>query len=258
MNRRNSSRSRDARATGSFFRPSIAMERRDRLLEAVALDEPHGVERPAGGVVAQAVDRDDAGMLELAGDLGLLDEPGAAVRFVGVAVLDLLERDRAVELLVQRDRDLAQPALGMRAEDAKSTADRSVDSPRLGWVTVRYGSSSGRAAETWARLAWRSASAIRARSSRTEPIELRCCRLFSGSSPWNFSRCSGDEGRSSKCRLGVQGTRSRRIWPSGTARSCTQRLKASSRASRSMKLFWRASRPKSRLRSAGRHMGWLA
>ena len=98
------------------------MKRFDRVLEAVALDEPHGVERPAAGVVAQAIHRDDAGMLQLAGDLGLLHEPGAALRFVGVAILDLLERDGAVELLVERHRDLAQAPLGMRPEDAKSSA----------------------------------------------------------------------------------------------------------------------------------------
>src|SRR5580693_799826 len=100
------------------------MKRRDRFPEAVALDEPHGVERAAGEVVAQAIDRDDAGMFQLAGDLGLLDKPGAAVRFVGVSVLDLLERDRAVELLVKRDRDLTEAPLGMRAEDTKPAANR--------------------------------------------------------------------------------------------------------------------------------------
>ena len=42
-----------------------------RLREAVAPDEPHRIERAAVGVVSQAVDGDDAGMLEPAGDLGL-------------------------------------------------------------------------------------------------------------------------------------------------------------------------------------------
>ena len=46
-------------------------ERRDGVLEAVALDEAHGVKRPAVGVAAQAVDRHDTGMLQPAGDLRL-------------------------------------------------------------------------------------------------------------------------------------------------------------------------------------------
>ncbi len=96
------------------------MERRDRLLEAIPLDEPHRVERPAAGVVAQSIHGDDARVLELAGDLRLVDEPRAAVEVVGVAILDLLEGHRTVELLVQRHGDLAQPSFGVRPEDAES------------------------------------------------------------------------------------------------------------------------------------------
>jgi hypothetical protein len=43
----------------------------DGLLQVVAADEAHGIERAARGVVAEAVDGDDAGVLELAGDLRL-------------------------------------------------------------------------------------------------------------------------------------------------------------------------------------------
>ena len=52
----------------------------------------------------ESIDWNDAGMFELAGDLGLLDEPGAAVEVVGMSVLDFLECDPAVELLVERRR----------------------------------------------------------------------------------------------------------------------------------------------------------
>ena len=51
----------------------------DGVLEAVAFDEAHGVEGPAVGVLAQAVDGNDAGMLQAAGDLGLQEEAGTAV-----------------------------------------------------------------------------------------------------------------------------------------------------------------------------------
>ena len=98
------------------------MEPVDGLLEAVAADEPHGVERPAVGVVAQAVDRDDPRVLQPAGDLGLQQEPRAAVGVVGVAVLDLLERDLAVQLLVVGHEDLAQAAAGVGPEDAEPLA----------------------------------------------------------------------------------------------------------------------------------------
>ena len=57
----------------------------DGLLEGLALDEPHGVIRAAVGVAAQAVDRDDARVLQPAGDLGLAHEPRPVFRVVGVA-----------------------------------------------------------------------------------------------------------------------------------------------------------------------------
>ena len=71
MNRRSSLRSSSDRRPGSSFSDASAWKRCDRLLEAVAPDEPHGVIRTAVAVGAQAVDRDDPGVLEPAGDLGL-------------------------------------------------------------------------------------------------------------------------------------------------------------------------------------------
>ncbi len=52
----------------------------DGVLQAVAADEPHGVVGAAVVVVAQAVDRDDPGVLQAAGDLGLEEEPGRLSR----------------------------------------------------------------------------------------------------------------------------------------------------------------------------------
>ena len=61
-------------------------------------------------------------MLEPAGDLGLDEEAGAAVRVVGVSGEDLLEGDLAIELGVEGDEDGAQAAGGMGPEDAESLA----------------------------------------------------------------------------------------------------------------------------------------
>ena len=91
----------------------------DRLVQAFPPHEPHGVKRPALLVDAQAVDRHDPRMLEPAGDLGLEQEPRAAVGVVGAFGLDLLQGHLALQLGVERDRDLADPPLSVRAKDAK-------------------------------------------------------------------------------------------------------------------------------------------
>ena len=122
VNRRSSLRSSSERRPGSFFSGVVGVEVLDGLLEAVALDEPHGVIRAAVGVGAQPVDRDDAGVLQPAGDLGLHEEPLAAGRVVGVVVEDLLERDLAVQLAIQRHEHRPQPAPGVRPEDAEPLA----------------------------------------------------------------------------------------------------------------------------------------
>src|SRR5437764_1437590 len=96
------------------------MEGGDGFLERVAADEPHRVVGPAIAVVPEPVDRDDAGVLQAAGDLGLDQEPGPAHRVVGVVVENPLERDLAVELAVERHEDNSQSALSMLPEHAKS------------------------------------------------------------------------------------------------------------------------------------------
>ena len=52
--------------------------------QGAALDQLHGEVGPAVGEGAQLVDRDDAGVLELAADLGLLDEPADQLGVVAV------------------------------------------------------------------------------------------------------------------------------------------------------------------------------
>ncbi len=99
-----------------------SVERLDRLLEAVALDEPHGVVRASAGGGAHTVNRYDPGVLQSSGDLGLGDEPLAAERVVGVLLEDLLERHLAVQLDIQRHEHLAQPAPRVRPQQAEPLA----------------------------------------------------------------------------------------------------------------------------------------
>jgi hypothetical protein len=81
----------------------------DRVrLEALPLDQAHRVERPAPLVEPQAVDRDDPGVDERAGDLGLALELLPQLAVAGQVPLDLLDDDRAVQLGVLRLEDLAE------------------------------------------------------------------------------------------------------------------------------------------------------
>ena len=99
------------------------MEAVDGLLEAVAADEPHGVVGAAVGVGAQAIDRDDAGVLQPAGDLGLEQEARAAGRVVGVVVEDLLEGHLAVAAR-RRGRRRRRPGRRGRGAAGRGTAGR--------------------------------------------------------------------------------------------------------------------------------------
>ena len=84
----------------------------DGFLEVVAADEPHRVVRAAPFIQAHPVDRDNPGVFQAAGDLGLEQEAVPADRVVGVAVEDLLERDLAVELRVPGHEHFAQAPTG--------------------------------------------------------------------------------------------------------------------------------------------------
>ena len=141
VNRRKSLRSSRRTTPRVGLQNPIGVEALDGLLEAVAADEPHGVIRAAIAIGAESVDRDDAGVLEPAGDLGLDEEPGAAGRVVGVVVEDLLERDLAIELGVECDEDRAQASAGVRPEyaEAEPAGGGGADGEAGGAVAVGVG-----------------------------------------------------------------------------------------------------------------------
>ena len=56
-------------------------------------------------------------MFEAAGDLGFEQETRTGFLAAEVLLLDLLERDLAVQLLVEGDRHLAETAGGVRTQD---------------------------------------------------------------------------------------------------------------------------------------------
>ncbi len=95
------------------------MKLRDRVLEAVAADESHGVKRPSIVEVAQRVDWHNPRMLKPAGNFRLEQEPSAGGGMVGMVGLELLERHLAVELGVARDKDFSLSASGVRPQDAE-------------------------------------------------------------------------------------------------------------------------------------------
>ena len=63
-----------------------------------ALDQLHGEEGPAVGEGAQLVDRHDAGVLELAADLRLLDEPAEDLGVVAVLLQEDLDGQVAAQV----------------------------------------------------------------------------------------------------------------------------------------------------------------
>jgi hypothetical protein len=105
---------------GVALEPVTVVEGDDGVLEGIAADEPHGVKRAATGIGAEPIDGHNAGVFEPAGDLGLDQEPLAAVGVVGVVVEDLLQRHLAVQLGIQRHEDGAQSATGVGPKDAEA------------------------------------------------------------------------------------------------------------------------------------------
>ena len=230
-------------------RPLVGVEGGDRLLEAVALDEPHGVVGPAVGVAAQAVDRDDARVLQPAGDLRLAQEAGAASRGRRRARPGS-PSGRPRGSAPRRGRRRPRPGPPWRAAaGCGSGPRRRCGRPPRGRTWRRGRPVASRAAETTDRLACSSASATCSRSRRTGPSELRAARLRSGSPPC-CPRCSRTSASSRSRRASPRAPCATRMRSRGRALSRTQALTAAISASRVMKSSCRARTPKSRLRSA--------
>ena len=116
--------------------------------EGPPADQLHGEERPPGGVEAQLVDRQDPGVLQLAADLGLLDQPADHRRVGDVLGPEDLQGDLPPQVPVVALEHDADPAPGEFPGDLVSagaragpdaTADASGDQ---GWTTP-VGPSSG-------------------------------------------------------------------------------------------------------------------
>ena len=86
----------------------VGVEAVDGLFERIAFDQTHRVVRSAVAVGSEAVDRDDTRMLQPAGDFGFQHKARAASRIVGVTLENLLERDLAIQLGVERNEDDSQ------------------------------------------------------------------------------------------------------------------------------------------------------
>ena len=231
----------------------------DGRLEVVAADEPHGVEGAAVVVGAQAVDRHDAGVFEPAGDLGLDDEAGPLVLVGGVVVLDPLQRHDAVELAVAGDVDLAEGAAVVEADDLEAALGVGplglhvpVEGRRpVGLVRRRLGADRQQAAlevevgdllEVVADLGDDAQHGQAALGVAAVLLEVLLDQRFEDGVPRRARGAAVEQDLAQG--LGLVGDPG---------------VEGGQRASRSMKLFCRASRPKSRLWAAltgRRGRGW--
>ena len=85
--------------------------------QGAAPDELHRDEQPAVGEASQVVDRRDPGVLELAADLGLLDEPADHLGVVAVLLPDHLDGEVPAEVEVAPLEDRPHPAPGQLADE---------------------------------------------------------------------------------------------------------------------------------------------
>jgi hypothetical protein len=130
------------------------MELPDGFLEGFSLDKPRGVVRATIRVLAQAVDRNNPWVLKAPRDLSLEQEPCPALTCVGLLVLDLLERNLAIQFAVERDKHPAEPSFGVQASNLKSLCAGTVIGRELARrmspgpisVSVRFGGSDVRQA----------------------------------------------------------------------------------------------------------------
>ena len=254
MNRRSSRRSSSDRRPGSVLQRLVGVEAVDGLLERFAADEPHGVVGAAVGVGAQAVDGDDAGVLQAAGDLGLDEEPPAAGRVVGVLLEDLLERDLAVQFAVEGHEDGAEPAAGVRAEDAEplSIGGGRADGVIGGAVGIDRAVVLGRTAARTDAVKRRPDVGIAQSGQALARADLpagTAARLCSTSPPW-ASMCTAARASTAARRAALRCPRAMRWSARERDLSQVQAWNAATSCACWIKPFCRASKPKRRWRSA--------
>src|SRR5262249_51190537 len=104
--------------------PGRVMKSLDGIPQRLTLDETHRVTRLASLISHQAVDRHDARMLQLAGNLGFEQEAAASRRVAGVVVLDAFQGNLAVQFRVERQVNFAGAPLGMETQGTISTRSR--------------------------------------------------------------------------------------------------------------------------------------
>ncbi len=134
---------------------AATVELLDRLREGAALDEPHRVERLAAlAGPHELMDRDDVGVLELAGDLGLFQETGPDDRIIRLLGPQFLEGHLATKVGVapaRPGRCLPARAVGSaysaRAFRVCSRLSRSGHAPRAAPARRSIGESRGRQRE---------------------------------------------------------------------------------------------------------------
>jgi len=115
-----------AKLPGQRVGPRVLLVvRLDGLLEAIPLNEAHGIKRPAVSITAETVDRHDSRMLQPTVNLSLKDETGSEAGFRDLVGSDLLESDLTPELLVTCHEDTPKAPLSVEANDAESVTDAS-------------------------------------------------------------------------------------------------------------------------------------
>ncbi len=100
---------------------------RQQNRQGAALDQLHGEVRPVVGEGAQLVDRDHARVLQLSGDLRLLDEPADQVGLLTMLIEQDLDGQVAAEVAVAPLDDDAHAAAGDLAEQLEP-------GQAVGWV----------------------------------------------------------------------------------------------------------------------------
>ena len=219
----------------------------DRLAQGAAPDEPHGVIRRIA--LAQLVDRHDPRVLELRRDLGLVEEPRADDRVVGLVGAQLLQRDLAAERAVAGQPDPAHAPLGVqvgqrvalagcRPRPARACPARRGRPGHLGCRGARSPDRHGTPLGTRRPRRWPPAT-----GRRSSPPASRAGRRRARPAPAPPSsrprvRCSS-----------VISPRSTIRSASGRVGSEAQAAQVSARPSASTAPLWKATTPKSKLRS---------